>query len=214
MSGRPPTPDTALAAPLRTLARRDADIRAAYRWCGLPATRRHDPGFAGLLRIIMAQQLSAASAQAIIGRLESAATPLVPESFLALDEEALRRIGLSRQKVRYGRALAEDVMVGRIDFAAVAALDDEAAIERLSQVSGVGRWSAEVYLLFALRRPDIWPADDLAVRAALQRLKRLPERPLRAEMMALGEGWRPYRSAAARLLWHFYNHPGVPPADE
>ena len=211
MSGPPPTPDTVLAAPLRVLARRDADIRAVYRRCGLPAIRRHDPGFSGLLRIIVAQQVSAASARAIIGRLETV-PPLVPESFLSLDEAALRRIGLSRQKVRYGRALAEDVMAGRIDFAAIAALDDEAAIERLSQVSGIGRWSAEVYLLFALRRPDIWPADDLALRVALQRLKSLSERPSRDEMMALGEDWRPYRSAAARLLWHFYSHPGVPSA--
>ena len=99
---------------------------------------------------------------------------------------------------------------GRIDLAALAGLDDEAAIERLVQAKGIGLWSAEIYLLFALGRPDVWPADDLAVQVAVQRVKDLPERPLRARMVEIAEPWRPHRSAAARFLWHVYRHPGLP----
>jgi DNA-3-methyladenine glycosylase II len=118
-------------------------------------------------------------------------------------------VGLSRQKMRYSRGLAEDLTGGRLDLGMLEALDDGAAIEQLTKVKGLGRWSAECYLLFALMRPDVWPADDLAVQAAAQRLKDLPARPTSKEMDALAEPWRPYRSAAARFLWHFYRHPGV-----
>jgi DNA-3-methyladenine glycosylase II len=203
-------PDESLRPALEALAERDADIARAYEVCGLPPERRRAPGFAGLLTIMTAQQVSAQAARAIVGRLLAAAEPLTPETFLALDEAAFRQIGFSRQKVRYGRELAEDVLSGRIDLEAVARLDDEAAIEQLVQVKGVGRWTAEIYLLFVLRRPDVWPVDDLAVCAGVQRLKRLKARPARERMLEIGQPWRPHRSAAARFLWHFYHHPGVP----
>ena len=135
---------------------------------------------------------------------------MTPDGFLALDDAVLKTIGLSRQKMRYGRALAEDVLARRIDLRALTRMDDDDAAAHLTQAKGIGRWTAEIYLLFALRRPDIWPADDLAVQAAAQRLKNLAERPAGETMRALGEPWRPYRSAAARFLWHLYRHPGVP----
>ncbi|MDH3790946.1 MAG: DNA-3-methyladenine glycosylase 2 family protein [Rhodospirillales bacterium] len=203
-------PDESLRPALEALAECDADIARAYEVCGLPPERRRPTGFAGLLSIMTAQQVSAQAARAIIGRLLAAADPLTPERFLALDEADFKRIGFSRQKIRYGRALAEDVLAGRIDLEAVARLDDEAGIETLIRVKGVGRWTAEIYLLFALRRPDVWPVDDLAVCAGVQRLKGLAERPSRDRMLEIGEPWRPHRSAAARFLWHFYHHPGVP----
>ena len=109
-----------------------------------------------------------------------------------------------------GRALAEDVIARRMDLDALSQMADEEAAAHLMRGKGIGRWSAEVYLLFALGRPDIWPVGDLAVCAAAQRLKYLPERPEREQMLAIGEPWRPHRSAAARFLWHFYHHPGVP----
>jgi DNA-3-methyladenine glycosylase II len=205
-----PPPDESLRPALEALAACDADFARAFAHCGLPPERRRPTGFAGLLSIMTAQQVSAQAARAIIGRLLAAADPLTPERFLALDEAAFKRIGFSRQKIRYGRALAEDVLVGRIDLEALAREDDEAAIGRLVQLKGVGRWTAEIYLLFALRRPDVWPVDDLAVCAAVQRLKGLDGRPPRETMLALGEPWRPHRSAAARFLWHYYHHPGVP----
>ncbi len=205
-----PPPDESLRPALEALAARDPDIARAYAHCGLPPERRRPTGFAGLLSIMTAQQVSAQAARAIIGRLLAAADPLTPESFLALKEADFKRIGFSRQKVRYGRALAEDVLAGRIDLEALAGEDDEAAVAQLVELKGVGRWTAEIYLLFALRRPDVWPVDDLAVCAAVQRLKGLEARPPRETMLALGEPWRPHRSAAARFLWHYYHHPGVP----
>ncbi|MGF1607814.1 MAG: DNA-3-methyladenine glycosylase family protein [Kiloniellales bacterium] len=206
-------PDLSLRPALEALAARDADFARAYASCGLPPVRRQVPGFAGLLKIITAQQVSAASARAIIGRLDQAVRRLTPRSFLKLSDDDLRAIGFSRAKMRYGRALAEAVLKKEIDFAEVERLDDEDAIAHLTGAVGVGRWSAEVYLLFALQRPDIWPVGDLAVRVAAQRLKALPAQPSPGEMLDLGEPWRPYRSAAARFLWHFYRHPGVPLGD-
>ncbi len=209
MTTRPPC-DEALRPALEVLAARDDDLASAFSACGVPPVRHQEPGFAGLMRIIAAQQVSAASARAIIDRLRLAATPLTPEAFLGLDAAALRAIGLSRQKMSYGMALAEDLVAGRLDLDAAATMDDEAAIAHLVRAKGIGRWSAEIYLLFALGRRDIWPADDLAIRKALQRLKRLPSMPTREELRASGEPWRPHRSAAARFLWHYYKHPGVP----
>lgn len=209
---RQPRRDETLRPALEALAARDADIARHYALCGLPPVRRRKPGFAGLLHIIVAQQVSAQAAAAIIARLDRAVRPLTPAGFLALDEGELRAIGFSRQKVRYGRALAEDIRAGHIQPRAVARMADAEAIAHLSRAKGIGRWSAEVYLLFALNRPDVWPADDLAVQVAAQRLKGLAERPGRDEMEALAAPWRPYRSAAARFLWHLYRHPGLPDA--
>ncbi len=205
-----PRPDESLRPALEALSAGDADIARHYRAYGLPPRRRRPEGFAGLIHIIAAQQLSAASANAIIARLEAAARPLTPETFLGLDETALKATGLSRPKARYGRALAEDLLAGRLDLDGLAELDDAAAIERLVQAKGIGPWSAEIYLLFALGRPDVWPADDLAVQVAVQRVKGLDARPGRAAMVEIAEPWRPHRSAAARFLWHVYRHPGLP----
>ena len=191
---------------LAELGRRDPDIARAHREAGTPALRRREPGFAALLDIILAQQLSAASADAIRRRLAEFAGPVTPEGFLALDDARLRAIGFSRQKILYGRGLAEAVMSGTLDLARVHRMGDEDAIAAITQMKGLGRWSAEVYLLFALTRPDIWPVDDLAVVVAVQRLKRLKERPGRARMLEIAEPWRPWRSIAARLMWHYYRN--------
>ena len=147
-----PRPDETLRPALEALAARDSDIARHYALCGLPPERRRPLGFAGLAQIVAAQQVSAASANAIIGRLEAALRPVTAEGFLELDDGALKAIGLSRPKMRYCRALAEDLLAGRIDLDGLAGLDDEAAIEHLVQAKGIGVWSAEIYLLFALRR--------------------------------------------------------------
>lgn len=202
--------DQSLRKPLARLAEADADIARALAEVGLPRKRAHDPSFAGLLRILVAQQISAAAARNIIGRLEVAASPLTPETFLALGDGDARAIGLSGQKVRYGRALANAIADGALDLGGLDKLEDEAAISALVGIKGIGQWTAEVYLLFALRRPDVWPAGDLAIRSAVQRLRGLEERPSIAKARGEGEAWRPHRSAAARFLWHYYSHPGVP----
>jgi DNA-3-methyladenine glycosylase II len=209
MNAAPPR-DLSLRKPLARLAEADPDIARAFEQVGLPPKRSHDPSFAGLLRILVAQQISAAAARKITARLEAAANPLTPETFLALGDADVRAIGLSGQKVRYGHALADAIAGGDLDLAALERSDDEAAISALVAIKGIGQWTAEIYLLFALRRLDIWPAGDLAIRSALQRLRGLRERPGIAQARELAEVWRPHRSAAARFLWHYYKQPGVP----
>jgi DNA-3-methyladenine glycosylase II len=192
------------SAALKALAERDPDIAAALARIGPPPPRDRPPGFASLLRAIVAQQVSAASAAALWARLAAAIDPMVPEAVALLEIEALRKLGLSRQKALYAQGLARDILDRRIDLELVPSLEDEAAIAHLIQIKGIGRWSAEVYLLFALGRPDIFPAGDLALAIAMQRLKRLRRRPDPKRLTKLAEPWRPYRGAAAQFLWHYY----------
>ncbi|CAE7498691.1 unnamed protein product [Symbiodinium microadriaticum] len=159
--------------------------------------------------MIAGQQVSVQSARAIVGRLEERVAPLTAAGFLRLDEDDLKAIGFSRPKMRYGRLLAEEIVSGRLDIDGLAGMEDAAAIAALTRVKGIGPWTAEIYLLFALGRPDVWPVDDLALCVAVQHLKALEARPDRKAMLTLGEPWRPFRSAAARFLWHLYRHPGV-----
>jgi len=188
------------------LGRRDPDLAHAHRVAGTPDLRHRAPGFATLLNSIIGQQLSTASAGAIRKRLDGLADLLTAERFLALDDGALRGIGFSRQKILYGRGLAEAITSGTLDLPRIHRMEDEEAIAAITTLKGLGRWSAEIYLLFALKRPDIWPVDDLAVVVAVQRLKRLKSRPDRKRMLQIAEPWRPYRSYAARLMWHYYRN--------
>ncbi len=187
------------------LAAIDADIAAALERIGYPIPRLREPGFATLLRIMVAQQVSTRAAAAIWGRLELACAPTVSaERFLALDDVALRAVGLSGRKIEYGRGLAAAVAGKALDLEGLAELSEEAAVAAISALRGFGRWSAEIYLLFALGRTDSFPGDDLAVQIGMQRLKGLTERPDRRRMDALAEPWRPYRGCAALFLWHYY----------
>jgi DNA-3-methyladenine glycosylase II len=199
--------DRSITPGLQALAERDTDIAAALALIGPPPSRARPPGFSSLLRAIVAQQVSAASAAALWARLAAAIDPIEPASVACLELEALRKLGLSRPKARYALGLARDILDGRIDLERVPTLADEEAIAHLVQIKGIGRWSAEVYLLFALGRPDIFPAGDLALAIAMQRLKRLRRRPDPKRLMKLAEPWRPYRGAAAEFLWHFYKSP-------
>ena len=196
-------------AALAALAKRDPDIAAALKAIGPPPPRDRPPGFSSLLRAIVGQQVSAASAAALWARLAAALDPIVPETVGPLELEALRALGLSRQKALYAQGLARDILAKRIDLDLLPALDDEAAVAHLVQVKGIGRWSAEVYLLFALGRTDIFPAGDLALAIAMQRLKRLRRRPDPKRLIKLVEPWRPYRGAAAHFLWHYYKAPPI-----
>ncbi|MEM7169897.1 MAG: DNA-3-methyladenine glycosylase [Pseudomonadota bacterium] len=208
-------PDNSLRPALEALSDVDADMARLYRSCGLPPVRGTEPGFAGLISIIVGQQVSTHAAAAILDRLRQALPKTTADGFLELTEQDLRDAGFSRAKIRYGRALADAVVAGDLDFGALDQMEDEEVMTALMGVPGIGRWSAEVYLLFAMKRPDVWPAGDLAVVVALQKAKGLPERPTEKEMRRLAEAWRPHRSAAARLLWHAYRHPGVafPPGE-
>jgi DNA-3-methyladenine glycosylase II len=195
----------ALKAGLDRLAVIDPDVARALARIGYPEPRVRHPGFATLLRIMVAQQLSTRSAAAIWARVEQACPPLVTaERFLALDEGAFKTIGFSRQKMTYGRGLAEAIAGGALDLEALATVPEETAIEAISAQRGFGRWSAEIYLLFALGRADVFPADDLALQVGMQRLKRLDARPNRKLMHQLAEPWRPVRGCGATFLWHLY----------
>lgn len=194
----------ALAAALEALAARDADLHAALAAVGPPPPRDLAPGFAGLVRIIIGQQVSAAVARVFWARMQATFDPLTPAALLEAPPQALRALGLSQRKAEYAQALAAEVLEGRLDLERLPSLDDEQAIAELVRLRGIGRWTAEIYLLFALGRLDVWPAADLALAVALQRLKRLKLRPDPERVLRLARPWRPYRGAAAHLLWHYY----------
>jgi DNA-3-methyladenine glycosylase II len=201
-----------LACGLRHLADRDPDLAQILEVLGPPPMWAREPGFPTLVHIILEQQVSLASARAAYDRLLVAATPLTPGGFLKLDDARLKAIGFSRQKTAYGRHLARAIVEGQLDLEALEAMDDAAARSALIQIKGIGPWTADIYLLMALRRPDVWPSGDLALVAAVQRIKGLASRPTPEEMDAHGEHWRPWRAVAARLLWHYYlSRPGENP---
>lgn len=201
----PPLDSERLRTMLDVLAAADVDLAKALAQVGYPAPRQRDPGFATLLRIILAQQVSTASAAAIWRKLEAVLDgEVLPSRFLALDDAALRAAGFSARKAEYARGLCRAIVEGMLDPDALALLEEEAAIEALVRLRGFGRWSAEIYLLFALGRADIFPADDLAIQIAYQRLKRLEARPNAKALRTLTEPWRPCRGAAAVFLWHYY----------
>lgn len=195
-----------LQAGLEDIATRDGDVARALDEAGMPELRRRKPGYESLLRAIVGQQLSIASAAAIWDRLAAACGEITPAAFLALDDDDLRAIGFSRQKTGYARSLATLVDDGTVRLDRLGRLDDEAAIAELVQIKGIGRWTAEVYLLAAHGRPDIFPADDLALMIGAQLLKNLKKRPDKKKLLRLAEPWRPHRTAAAHLLWHYYRH--------
>ncbi|WP_311266933.1 DNA-3-methyladenine glycosylase 2 family protein [Sphingobium sp. WCS2017Hpa-17] len=178
---------------------------AAIARVGYPAPRVREPGYETLLRTIVGQQVSVASAAAVWRKLEAElGEGCAPEALLARDFDALRACGLSRQKQGYARSLAELIVSGALDLHALPA-DDEEAIAQLVQIKGIGRWSAEIYLLFAEGRPDIWPAGDLAIQIEIGRILGMPERPSEKLTREVAEAWRPHRGAAAIMAWHHYN---------
>ena len=197
------TPDF-IRETLDALGERDPDIARGIEIVGYPEPRNREPGFGALLNIIAAQQVSVSAAAAIRGRLVAAIDPLTPENFLKASDETLRAVGFSRRKVEYGRGIAEEMRSGRLDAGRLSAASDDEVMAVLTALRGLGRWSAEIYMLFALRRPDVWPADDLAIQEALRRLKGLEERPARAASEPIVEAWRPWRGVAALFLWHYY----------
>jgi DNA-3-methyladenine glycosylase II len=194
-----------LRAALDALAAAEPAFAAAIDRVGYPEPRIRERGYETLLRTIIGQQVSVAAAQAIWNKLAAAVGDIHdPAALSATTDEALRAAGLSRQKITYARSLAEEVTSGRLDFAALPA-DDEAAIAALTRIKGIGRWSAEIYLLFAEGRPDIWPAGDLAIQIEIGRILGHAERPSEKLLRQWSEPWRPHRGAAAVFAWHHYN---------
>ena len=186
------------------LAERDCDLGRILDTLGPPPMWDREPGFATLIHIILEQQVSLASARSCFDKLLAIADDLTPALLLELDDDTLKKAGFSRQKTEYARILAGALDDGDLDLDGLAELSDDIAREHLMRLKGIGRWTADIYLLMALGRPDIWPPGDLALVVAAQRVKDLKARPSPQEFEALGDAWRPWRSVAARLLWHHY----------
>ena len=200
-------PAEELRASLDELARREPKFAAALAHAGYPEPRISERGYITLLRTIVGQQVSIKAAASMWAKLVDlvGGTP-DPAAILAASDETLRAAGLSRQKASYARSLADEVLSGRLDLDNLAEAD-EAAIAELVRVKGIGRWSAEVYLLFAEGRADVWPAGDLVVQIGLGRLLGLPEKPGERTLRELSEPWRPHRGALAIFTWHHYKTP-------
>jgi DNA-3-methyladenine glycosylase II len=179
---------------------------AILKRAGPPRFRRRRNGFGTLLHIILEQQVSIDAAAAMHHRLVGLCHPLAPKAFLTLDDATLRSCGFSRQKMGYARDLARAVESGKFDFTRLAEADDESALAELLTVRGIGRWSAEIYLLFALGRPDIWPAADLGLQVAAGEQLGLGSRANELDLRSRGDAWRPWRSVATCLFWQSYLH--------
>jgi len=189
---------------LETLTAADERLAAIQEAHGPPPFWQREPGFPTLLRIILEQQVSLASAEAAFRRVSRLADPLAPSSFLTLSDQELRKAGFSRQKSTYGRALSEALLDGTLDLDALHYIEEDDAREQMTRVKGIGPWTADVYLLMALRRPDIWPIGDLAMATAVMETLELTERPGASLLEELSQPWKPWRAIAARLFWHHY----------
>ena len=189
---------------IQYLCNSDPDLAHILTILNPPTFWTRKPGFASLIRIILEQQVSLASARASFNRLLGAVSPLTPDRFLELDDARLKSCGFSRQKAAYGRNLAKAIVDGHLNLPALNTMADKIARSKLVKIKGIGPWTANIYLLTVLRRPDIWPGEDLALAIAVQKLKRLKARPTPQELENLSMAWKPCRAVAARLLWHYY----------
>ncbi len=195
-----------VARGLKCLVAREARFEKALAVIDNVPLRLRPQGFEALVSILVHQQVSLASAAAIWARVEAGLKPLAPETVLDLSDDDLKGVGLSRPKVRYLRALAEAVAGGQLDLDALATADEPTVRKRLTSITGIGDWTADIYLLQCLGHADIWPAKDIGLQASVQALFELENRPTADELIDLAEPWRPWRAVAARLLWSYYRY--------
>jgi DNA-3-methyladenine glycosylase II len=194
----------ALLAAVRELAARDVDLAGIVARHGPPPLWDRRPGFETLVAIVLEQQVSLGSGAAALARLRAAVGAVESERVVALGEDGARAAGLTRQKARYVVGLADAALDGTFDADTIAAADDDTARASLVRLLGVGPWTADIYLLMALGRPDIWPSGDLALAIAMRRAKRLAALPTLEEQTRIAAAWRPWRAVSARILWHAY----------
>jgi DNA-3-methyladenine glycosylase II len=193
-----------LARAAKTLARRDRDLAAILARLGPPPLWARRPGFPTLIKIILEQQVSLASAASMFARMKRNIVPFRPARMIELGEVHLKSLGLTRQKTAYCLHLAQSLADKRLRLSQLSRMSDAKAKVALMEIKGLGAWSADVYLLMALRRPDVWPVNDLALAVAVTKLKQLTRRPNPTQLTEMAEAWRPYRSVAARMLWQYY----------
>ena len=193
-----------LTAAAQHLAKCDRDLAAILKTYGPPPLWAREPGFATLVQIILEQQVSLASAASMYKRLSENVTPFGPDRLIELGEPYLKSLGLTRQKTAYCIHLAVSVRSNSLKLPALSKMSDEDVKSELMHIKGIGSWSADIYLFMALRRPDIWPASDLALAIAATKLKKLKQRPTTDQLFGIADRWRPFRSVAARMLWQYY----------
>jgi DNA-3-methyladenine glycosylase II len=186
------------------IARLDAEVKTALPMVGYPEPRIRPQGFETLLTTIVGQQISTEAAAAVMGRVRELLPRMQASELQKLSPDNLRAAGLSGRKVEYAFGLADAIIDGALDTEALSSMDDAQAIRSITALRGFGDWSAEIYLMFSLQRSDIFPANDLALQIALQRLKGLDQRPDEKQTRSLIEHWSPWRSAGSLFLWHFY----------
>lgn len=186
------------------LAARDNDLARLLETNGVPPLWARKPCFSTLIHIILEQQVSLASAMAMYRRLVGNLVPFTPKRFLEVDSSYLRSLGVTRQKAAYCINVAEAILDNQLDLKAVSRMDDLAAVDALTQIKGIGPWTADIYLLMALRRPDVWPSGDIALTNTVRKVKELQKHPSPSTLSIVAEAWRPFRSVAARMLWHHY----------
>ena len=189
---------------VEALSAADPDLAAVVARFGPPPLWARRPGFATLVQIVLEQQVSLASGRATFGRLRDAWGEVTAERFATLTTAQIRSAGVTRQKTSYCLGIARQIVDGRLDLRRLGRADDHAARRRLVEIRGIGPWTADIYLLMALGRPDIWPDGDLALATAAQQVKRLRRRPDTARLRRLATSWAPWRAVAARILWHHY----------
>lgn len=189
---------------VQDLAALDPQLGGILAKLGPPPFFVRDPGFPTLILLILEQQVSLASARAAYDKLAAIIGEVTPEGVLRLEDETLRGIGFSRQKIRYSRILAQAVLNEALPLFRLHEMRDAEVHTTLTALTGIGPWTADVYLLMCLRRPDVWPGGDLAIQVAVQELHDLPKRPTAQETIPFAEAWRPWRAVAARILWHYY----------
>ncbi|OKH51615.1 hypothetical protein NIES2101_17755 [Calothrix sp. HK-06] len=199
-----PLTEETIALGIQELVSRDNDLAEIIQTYGYPPNWIREKGFIGLIRIILGQQVSVASANAIFKKLELLVNPLTPENFVTFDDSQLQSAGLSRQKIVYTRALAAAITSKQLDLDKLE-LGDEAILRaELTKIKGIGNWTVDIYLMMSLQRPDAFPASDLGVILAYQKLKDLPTRPTPQQLEVIAEKWCPWRAIATRILWHYY----------
>ena len=190
---------------LSYLLKSDEDLKDLIKSIPKIVPFKREKGFEGLVRLICEQQLSVASAKAIFDRLAKIVSPFEAKKFLKVSKKDLQKIGLSRQKIDYCTGLANECISGNLDFNALHKMDDEGLSKELCKVKGIGKWTADCYMLASLKREDIWPVGDLGLQISVQKLKKLPKRPSEKELEEISLKWKPYRTLVANMLWNSYD---------
>jgi DNA-3-methyladenine glycosylase II len=193
-----------LSKAVQQLTRDDPDLAVIINTYGMPVIKFRKQTFATLVYIILEQQVSLASAKAVYNKLLKSSNKFTPELFLTFNDDELKRFGFSRQKADYCRILARAVLERKLILKSLRNLYDDNARIELMKIKGIGKWTADIYLMFALKRPDIWPVNDMALISAVHSIKKISKKPDNKSMTEIAEHWKPWRSVSARILWHYY----------